>query len=121
MNNDYPQDPDVEYFRKEMEEYNMIDVTDCDLRVLVKEAYNLSVPMGMGFLHYTPAELTDDEVNELIDMDPHNQWPVHLDYVKGRAVKFGVKREGDRLVIPRDDWYDHTPDQLQELLKRARQ
>jgi hypothetical protein len=50
-------------------------------------AVNASVPVGMGFLHYTPKEFTpsDFEVN---DSDQR----VDLDYVQGRMVKLFLKR-----------------------------
>ena len=92
---------------------NMINITDADLTELVKAAYNLSSPVGMGFLHYQEGELSDDEANALIDND--SNIPVSLDYVKGRACKLSVFADEGNLYI-RDNWFDHSESQLDLLL-----
>lgn len=94
----------------------MIDVTGVDLVELAKAAYDLSRPQGLGFLHFTPDPLTDEEAQSLLrDADSH--LALSLDYVHGRAVKLTVYRDGDTLSM-RDRWYDHSQSQLQELLER---
>ena len=42
---------------------------------------------------------------------------INMDYVKGRACKMTVWRENDKLYIC-NDWYDHSDDDLKELLTR---
>lgn len=95
---------------------NAIDVSRLNLIEIVKAAYDLSRPVGMGYLHYDPEPLTNEKATDLIDLKSENV--VSLDYVKGRAVKFRVFKENNKLYI-RDSWYDHTESDLQELLKRA--
>ena len=91
-----------------------IDVTSVETSELVRAAYDLSRPQGMGFLHFTPDPLSDAEVEELVQPDG----TTYLDYVRGRACKFGVwLREGRRVI--RSPWYDHTNAQLLELLARV--
>ncbi len=89
----------------------MIDVTSADLVMLIQKAYELSRPQGMGMLHFNPAPLTDKEAEAFVRPDG----TVHLDYVKGRACKFHVRKEGEKFVID-SPWYDHTDEQLAELL-----
>ena len=96
---------------------HLIDVTGADLTELVKSAYDLSKPQGMGFLHYRPEPLTDEQAQSLINNDDP-RFPVSLDYVHGRAVKFNVQRIDGKLYI-RDSWYDHSPEQLSQLLERV--
>ena len=95
---------------------NKIDVSKLDLLEIVKAAYDLSKPIGMGFIHYTPEPLTNEEAASLIDLT--SSIVVALDYVKGRCVKFTVFKHNNKFYI-NDKWYDHTESDLQELLERA--
>lgn len=91
----------------------MIDVTGVDMVELVKKAYELSRPQGMGMLHFDPTPLTDEEAKILIEEGEDGE--VHLDYVRGRACKFNVFNKDGELSI-RDSWYDHTDQHLVDLL-----
>ena len=94
----------------------MIDITGKDLKVLIKKAYDLSVPKGMGFLHFAAGGISDDLVNHIIEngkKDP--DCAVEMDYVGGRCCKFDVSKEGNKLLIP-DKWFDHTDEEYKELL-----
>jgi len=93
-----------------------IDVTGVSLTELVKAAYDLSVPQGLGFLHVLPGGLTDEEAEELVQEG--DRIAVNMDYVHGRACKFMVRRDGDKLTISAP-WYDHTDEQLRQLLERV--
>jgi len=103
----------------------MIEVTGIDLVKFVKKVYELSRPLGMGFLQFTPDPLTDEQAKGLISV--HKKDPsikLSLDYVNGRSCKMTVYKETEgklfnkkeKLFI-RDNWYDHTDSQLKELLK----
>ena len=98
-----------------MDTENMIDITGIDLKKVVKAAYDLSRPQGMGFIHYEEGGLTDTEAESLIDVE--SKCPVSLDYVKGRACKFNVFRKGGKNYIAKY-WYDHTEQDLENLLDR---
>lgn len=94
-----------------------INITGVDLKKFVKEVYNLSQPQGLGILHYREGGLTDEEAESILaEGTPHH--PVDMDYVHGRACKMVVFNNDDKLTIP-DRWYDHTDNQLIELLKRC--
>jgi len=92
----------------------MIDVTDVNMVKFVQKVYELSQPQGMGMLHYQSGGLTSAEATELINADG----TVNLDYVKGRACKMYTRKKEGRLVID-DKWYDHTNEQLAELLEHV--
>lgn len=94
-----------------------IKITGVDLVELVKAAYDESRPQGLGFLHYQEGGLTDAEAQSLIRVG-HEYEPVTLDYLKGRSLKFHVRRDGDDLYI-REDWYDHSHEQLARVLARV--
>ena len=99
-----------------MSEVGMIEVTGVDLRDMLRAAYRLSSPQGLGFLHARDGELDDAMVEEIISRDDGNKWTaIGTDYVHGRAMKFSVRRYDGRLYIQRR-WFDHSQAQLAELL-----
>src|SRR4030042_6084821 len=92
----------------------MIDITGIDLIKFVKKVYDLSMPQGLGFLHFESGSLTDAEAKLFIhEKDPYNI--VDMDYVKGRSCKMDIFKKDNKLFI-NDSWYDHTDEQLQKLL-----
>ncbi len=90
----------------------MIEVTGVPLEALVRAAYNPSQPRGLGALHFKPGDLADEEVAEIIN---RGRGGIRMDYVNGRACKFDVRREGERLFI-KNRWYDHSDFELRGLL-----
>lgn len=93
-----------------------IDITGVDLVKFVQKVYELSAPQGLGFLHFVPGSLSEEEAKSLINNKPDSYGcVVNMDYIKGRACKIHVWKEGDSLHIA-DSWYDHTDTQLWELL-----
>lgn len=96
----------------------MIDITGCDLRKVIQEAYDLSVPQGMGFLHFKPGPLSEEEVTGIWERFKNdNQLALSMDYIKGRAVKLTVFRRDGRLYID-TQWYDHPPHDYDLFLER---
>jgi len=89
-----------------------IDITGADLVKLVKEAYALSSPQGMGTLHFKPGSLDDDQAKAIVEA----RGGVAMDYVKGRAVKLSVVTHEGRQYIP-NWWFDHSAEQLRDLLR----
>lgn len=97
----------------------MIDITGVDLEEFAKEVYDLSVPVGFGRLNYTPGQLSDEEAEQLVDIFATDERiALNMDYVNGRCCKMMVYRKGDKLEI-QDVWFDHSTDQLDELLRRC--
>lgn len=97
---------------------DFIDITKADLIEVVKAAYDLSNPVGMGILHYTEEPLSDEEAKQLIDEGSRGKFSpcVSMDYVKGRCCKFSVWHIDGKLYI-RKDWYDHTKADVDKLLE----
>lgn len=95
---------------------NTIEITGINLHEFAKKVYELSMPQGLGFLHFQEGGLDDDFVKKLFPIVENNRIALDLDYVKGRACKMIVFKENDKLYI-RDSWYDHTNTQLQLLLE----
>lgn len=98
---------------------NVIVIPEDKLIEVVKAAYDLSHPVGMGMLHYREGSLTDEQAKTLIDLD-HKRRVVDMDYVVGRCVKMSVfKDEPSGKFFIQKTWYDHSQDDLKQLLDRA--
>ena len=100
-----------------------VDLTDVPLRDLVSAVYEQSVPQGLGFLHATPGALAEDELDAVLSenessMRFHEGTALSLDYVKGRACKFTLRRGGNGKLYWRLPWYDHTDEQVAKLCER---
>ncbi len=96
-----------------------IDVTGVDLVELAKAAYDLSEPRGLGFLHAREGGLSHEDAVVLVDEFPDlPHLRLYMDYVHGRGCKLTASREDDRLFISAR-WYDHTDEQLRQLLARV--
>jgi hypothetical protein len=93
----------------------MIDITGVDLVKFAQKVYELSSPQGLGFMHFTPEPLSDEEAKELVDLNKDSKYPLSMDYVYGRACKMTVFAEEGKLEI-HDSWYDHTDKQFKDLL-----
>ena len=98
----------------------VIEVTGVPLADLVRAAYYPSRPLGLGGLHYQPGDLSDDEVAAIIERGKGDrQCAVYMDYIKGRSCKFSVMRsEGGKFFI-KGRWYDHSDEDLRNLLLRV--
>ncbi len=95
----------------------MIDITEINLIEFAKKVYELSVPQGRGFLHYTSQPLAGIEAKLLVDIFKDDKTlALDMDYIKGRACKMQVFRQKpDKLKIS-DTWYGHTDRIYQQLL-----
>ena len=98
----------------------MIEVTGVPLADLVRAAYYPSRPQGLGVFHYQPGDLSDDEVAAIVERGKGDRMcAVSMDYVKGRSCKFTVSRaDGGKLFI-KGRWYDHSDEDLRNLLLRV--
>lgn len=90
-----------------------LEITGVDLPALVKAAYSLSQPQGMGVMHFVEGDLPDQEAIQIAARADERY--LNVDYLHGRAVKLSVFREDGRLFIQKR-WYDHTVAQLAQLL-----
>ena len=94
-----------------------IDITGIDLIKFVKEVYRLSVPVGLGRLHFKEGGLTDEEAKGILDIWKNDkQFALDMDYIKGRACKMTIFKKENKLHI-RSPWYDHTDMRLAMLLR----
>lgn len=74
---------------------NSIKLEESKKPKILAALYNASQPLGMGFLHYDPTPMTEEEAKELL------KERTYFDYLKGRVMK--VELGGEYL----DPWaYD---------------
>ena len=98
-----------------------IDITGVDLKEFVKKAYEMSIPVGMGHMHYQPGPMSDEDAEAILSgaNSPSGVLPggtyFSMDYFRGRACKISAWEKDGRIVTG-DTWYDHTDDQYAELL-----
>lgn len=67
----------------------VIDITGISKAKILAALYNNSQPLGMGFLHYDPTPMTEQEAEELLKQFNY------FDYLKGRVMKIDLS--GDAL------------------------
>lgn len=96
-------------------------VKEHQLPELVRAAYALSNPQGLGHLHFVPGPLDQEKLDQILS---GSGYPRHIrldmDYVRGRAVKLAVRRDKEGvLFIDADSWFDHSDDDLRQLAFRA--
>ena len=84
--------------------------TDDPLKV-IKKIYNMCNPVGMGIFQYTPTPLTDEEAAGYIHEDH-----IYMDYAKGRQCKFNGKIVEGGVEIDAVFWYDHTQEDINNLV-----
>jgi hypothetical protein len=98
-----------------------IDITDVDLRTLVKIAYSMSQPHGLGAIHYKPGELADEQLDKIMEQAAQCNGALRIDYLKGRSMKFNVYVDEDtQRRYFNLDWYDHGRLATAELLRDAK-
>ena len=92
------------------------DITDIDPLLIIRTAFDMSVPQGMGILQHRSGGIGASEMARYIARDVWGSY--HVDYMRGRSMKlhFRADRETKRLYFD-IDWYDHTRDQAEELMR----
>lgn len=74
----------------------ILAATDAQVKKMAVLAINASKPMGLGYLHYKPGDISPD----VIEMGGEE---LYIDYYEGRMVKFfGRKKEEGKWEF-RDD------------------
>jgi hypothetical protein len=99
-----------------MDKENMIELKGVDLRKFVQRVYALSSPQGLGIMHFQDGGLSDADADAILERDKKGRVAASMDYVHGRACKMTVFRDEDDKLYVREMWYDHTRDDLKELL-----
>ncbi len=71
-----------------------IDVSTIPPARLLAALYNRSHPQGMGFLHATPEDMTEEEAQNLLqDSTGQVREFTYFDYLNGRVMKVEINGE----------------------------
>jgi hypothetical protein len=76
----------------------MIDIKNLNKAEVLMALYNNAKPQGMGFLHFTPEDMTKEEAEEILKSQKR------FDYLKGRVMKVNLaENEFDPWLYNRDN------------------
>lgn len=91
----------------------MINISDLDKAEVLCALYNQARPLGMGFLHYIPGDLSLEEARKLLTQQ------TYFDYLKGRVMKVDLRSGAlDVRLYERDNGPFSALHALEELLTR---
>ena len=65
----------------------MVDTKGLKKSAVLAALYNDSKPQGLGFLHFDPAPMTEEEAEDLLKTS------THFDYLKGRVMKVDLSND----------------------------
>lgn len=94
-----------------------MDISGLSKADVLAALYNNARPLGMGFLHYTPEDMTADEAQKLLDEAGERPY---FDYLHGRVMKIGlVGDEISTALYNRDNGDEAAERVLSGLLQAA--
>ena len=89
-----------------------MDISGLDKAKVLCALYNHAQPQGLGFLHYNPAPLSEDEATELL------KETTYFDYLKGRVMKVDLSKDELRTgLYNRDNGAGAAECALQSLIE----
>lgn len=74
-------------------------IGDLDKAEVLAALYNRARPQGMGFLHYTPEDMTPEDAQGILSDGP---W-TYFDYLKGRVMKVDLGEDQLRTTLYNQD------------------
>ena len=95
-------------------EMTHVEVPESVVTDLVRKAYDLSKPVGMGMIHFQPGPIPEPIVDDLVRLMNKTGY-LTMDYTLGRQVKFTILKIGNRYFVHKT-WRDHTKEDLVILL-----
>jgi len=66
---------------------SQLDISKLSKYDVLRVLYNRARPLGMGFLHYTPEDMTTEQAKAVYDEYANHNTPPYFDYLKGRLMK----------------------------------
>lgn len=74
---------------------SMVSIKGLKKTAVLAALYNAAKPQGMGFLHYDPTPMTEEEAAQLIDNGEESG--AYFDYLQGRVMK--IRIAGDEISV----------------------
>jgi len=92
----------------------MINIKNLDKAEVLKVLYDNSKPQGMGFLHFTPDEISIEEAKSLLTQG------TYFDYLKGRVMKIDLSSddEFDPRLYDRDNGEGFAKKVIDRLIEK---
>jgi hypothetical protein len=79
----------------------MINISKCNKAAVLKALYDNAQPLGMGYMQYTPEDMTLEEAEEALKTH------TYFDYHKGRVMKVDLRKDTlDPYLYDRDNGQD---------------
>lgn len=93
------------------QEEKEVDISGLNKAEVLAALYNRAKPQGMGFIHYTPEDMTIPEAQELLDAGQ-----TYFDYLKGRVMKVRLDKDVfNPRLYDRDNGYSSALDIINKL------
>jgi len=73
--------------------------------------YNNSRPLGMGMLHFTPEDMTEETAQKLLD-----DGQTYFDYLQGRVMKIDLSKDELRTDLYNRDNGEGSAERVIELI-----
>ena len=81
-----------------------VDVSGLRSEAVLVALYERAQPQGLGFLHYDPAPMSEEEATELLLIATDDEGLQRFDYLKGRVMKVRLGGESfDPRLYDRDN------------------
>lgn len=93
-----------------------IDLGTTDMVAFIRTVHRLSSAQGLGFRDDKEGPLPDVAIRPYVDQ-LESGGRTCMDYIAGRSIKMSIHKHDGRYFI-RDDWYDHSDAEFDELLAR---
>lgn len=89
----------------------IIGISTLDKAAVLAALYNRAKPLGLGFLHYTPEDMSIEEAREFLDGGQ-----TYFDYLKGRVLKVNLSEDAfDPWLYDRDNGMDAALEVIDKL------
>ena len=88
----------------------MVNISGLNKAKVLVALYNSTHPQGMGFLHYDPAPMSENEAAQLFETH------TYFDYLKGRVMKVDLSGdEFDPRLYDRDNYEGAAQDAINSI------
>ena len=65
-----------------------MDIKGLNKARVLAALYNASTPLGLGFMHYDPSPMTEEQAREIL-----NEGNFYFDYLRGRVMKINLEHD----------------------------
>lgn len=97
-------------------------ISGMDRAIILAALYNRAQVQGMGFLQYTPEDMSVEEARGIIDHRRLSNQDLYFDYLKGRVMKIDLSgNETDTRLYNRDNGQGAAEKVMADIREKYRQ